>query len=113
VTTIVRGDSVIGLGLNTNPAAGLYIGDVDRNGVVNINDFGGLSANYSTTTGGKTWDQGDFNDDGFVNINDFGGLSSNYGKPASPAPISAVPEPAGIALLGIALLGLCGRGIRR
>jgi hypothetical protein len=105
VTTIVRGDSVIGLGLNDNPGAGIRIGDVNRDGLVNINDFGGLSANFGQTTGAG-WDQGDFNNDGAVNINDFGGLSSNFGQPAPPAPVAAIPEPSAAILLGIALLGL-------
>jgi hypothetical protein len=110
-TVVVRGDSVISFGLNANPAAGIRIGDVDRNGLVNINDFGGLSANFGPTPG-KGWDQGDFNDDGLVNINDFGGLSANFGMAAPPAPVAAIPEPSTALLLGIALLGL-GHCVKR
>jgi hypothetical protein len=111
VTMIVRGDSVIGLGLNANPAAGIRLGDIDRNGLVNLNDFGGLSANY-LQPGVKGWDDGDFNDDGTVNLNDFGALSAAFGQAAPPAPITAIPEPGAAVLLGIALLGLGHRAKR-
>ncbi|WP_428308393.1 PEP-CTERM sorting domain-containing protein [Lacipirellula sp.] len=97
-TVSVRGDSV---GVD-----GLKLGDVNRDGLVNVNDFGGLSSNY-LQPGVKTWDQGDFNSDGTVNVNDFGALSSNYNSAiVPPRPISAVPEPTSIAMLGVALLGL-------
>jgi len=110
-TFVVRGDNIITFPFNTVAGSGIRIGDVNRDGLVNINDFGGLSANFGQP-GVKGWDQGDFNDDGTVNINDFGGLSANFGQPAPPAPVAAVPEPSSIALLAFGLLAL-GRSVKR
>jgi hypothetical protein len=105
VSTIVRGDSEISFGLNGVAGSGLLPGDLDRNGTVNINDFGGMSTNYGKP-GTFGWDTGDFNNDGTVNINDFGALSASYGDPSPPAPVTAVPEPCTALLIGLAVLGL-------
>jgi len=105
VTTIVRGDSLASLGLNTNAAAGLKQGDANRDFSVNFADFLLLQANFNTT--GKTWDQGDFNDsaNGAVDFADFLLLQANFNT-SSPAPISAVPEPATLALGALSACGL-------
>jgi len=102
-TFVVRGDSFVGLGLNTPPTAGLLRGDANRDFVVNPTDFNLLAANFGGT--GKTWDQGDFNDDGNVNPTDFNFLAANFTL-TSPAPVTAIPEPASLGMLALGLLGL-------
>jgi len=116
-TPVVRGDSMTTLGLNSNPAAGLFPGDADRNGDVDISDFGALSAHWfdapvAATTPGL-WDKGDFDNNGDIDISDFGALSASWNSGIAPAPISAVPEPAAAVLFGLALLGLGSRRVRR
>jgi len=103
VTTIVRGDSVFTFGLNTNPAAGLRPGDVNRDGTVNIGDFAILQNNFNGNP--KTWDQGDVNDDNSANIGDFSVIQNNFNQSA-PAPVTAIPEPASLAMAGLAVCGL-------
>jgi hypothetical protein len=110
-SVIVRGDSIVSLGLNPNPAAGLRPGDANRDGSVNLTDFSVLSSNFGGAPP-KGWDQGDFNDSNGVDLSDFSILSGNFGQPAPPAPISAVPEPSSALLLSIGLLAL-GRGLKR
>jgi hypothetical protein len=113
-TTIVRGDSIISLGLNPNAASGLRPGDANRDGVVNTQDFSLLSANFNNAAAG--WDQGNFNSAGGTNTQDFSILSANYNQsgvpPAAAAAVGSVPEPAGAVLLGLALLGLGCRAKR-
>jgi hypothetical protein len=113
-TTIVRGDSIISLGLNPNPATGLRPGDANRDGVVNTQDFSILSANFNVATTG--WDQGNFNSAGGTNTQDFSILSANFNQsgvpPGAAAAAGSVPEPTGAVLLGIALLGLGCRAKR-
>jgi len=116
-TPVVRGDSMTTLGLNSNPAAGLFPGDSDRNGDVDISDFGALSAHWfdapvAATTPGL-WEKGDFDNNGDIDISDFGALSASWNLGIAPAPISAVPEPTSIVMLGMALLALGGRAVRR
>ena len=106
-TVSVRGDSV---GVD-----GLKLGDANRDGRVNINDFSLLSGSYSPPaplTGTKNWGNGDFNGDGNVTINDFSLMTSggNYnGGISNPPAIAAVPEPSALVLAGLALAGLCVR----
>ena len=113
VTTTVRGDSLISLGLNTPATAGLRPGDANRDFSVSFADFSALQANYNQAPGTKGWDQGDFNNDGNVSFADFSALQANYNQ-TSPAPtvaaLAAVPEPASMALVAMAFGGaLCVR----
>jgi hypothetical protein len=107
-TPVVRGDSVFTFGLNSNPAAGLRPGDINRDGTVNIGDFAILQNNFNGTN--KTWDLGDVNDDNNANIGDFAVIQNNFNQSA-PAPISAVPEPASLALAGLS--AVCGLMLAR
>jgi glucose/arabinose dehydrogenase len=86
--------------------------DPDRNGVVDLTDFGILKANFGT---GTIWDQGDFNADGKVDLTDFGVLKANFGKDSGTAPAGvAAPEPGAAALACLAALGLLlGQLVRR
>jgi len=77
--------------------------DPDRNGVVDLTDFGILKTNFGV---GTTWAQGDFNADGKVDLTDFGILKANFGKDSGSAPASAVPEPSSIVLGLLAAAGL-------
>ena len=92
-------------------------GDADLNGVVNLNDFNRLAANFGLT-GGALWSQGDFNYDGNVNLNDFNRLAASFGLSAAGPQVTAqdwarlgaaVPEP---ALIGCAA-GLATLQVRR
>jgi hypothetical protein len=113
VTKTVRGDSLASLALNTPATAGLRPGDASRDFAVNFADFLLLQANFNTT--GKTWDQGDFNDsaNGAVDFADFLLLQANFNT-TSPAPtVSAIPEPASMALAGLSVIGVLVTARRR
>ena len=84
-------------------------GDANIDGIVNLDDFNRLAANFGGS--GKYWVQGDFNYDAVVNLNDFNALAANFGLSASGpeltprdwwALMSAVPEPASASLFGVA-----------
>ena len=57
-----------------NPIAG----DADVDGVVNLDDFNALAANFGAPSG-ATWIQGDFTGDGRVDLDDFNALAANFG----------------------------------
>ncbi len=85
-------------------------GDASLDGVVNLDDFNRLAANFGSS--GKLWFHGDFNYDTLVNLADFNLLASNFGLSASPnGPTpqdwsnlaSVVPEP-GFALPSVLVL---------
>jgi hypothetical protein len=112
----VRGDSLGSLNLNAAPGQGLRQGDINRNGVVNADDFNLLALNFGQPTG-NAWDRGDLNDSGTVNADDFNLLALNFGQsgtpPAVAAAVSSVPEPAGLTLLCMSSLGLFGLARRK
>jgi hypothetical protein len=100
ITTHVRGDSLLSLGLNTPAGAGLRPADSNRDFAVNGLDLAILAANFNGTN--RTWDQADSNDDGNVNGLDLALLAANFnGTSPSPA-VGAVPEPSSLALFALA-----------
>jgi len=102
-TPVVRGDSVISFGLNSPATAGLNRGDFNRDFAVNGLDLAVLAANFNGS--GKNWDTGDSDDTGTVNGLDLANLAAKFNQ-SSPAPISAVPEPASMLLAGLAIGGV-------
>ena len=77
-------------------------GDVDFDGDVDLDDYSGFVESFGLRGVGLA---ADFDGDYDVDLDDFAVFQANFGGPASPpaAPGGAVPEPAGICLLG-----LCG-----
>ena len=113
--TNVRGDSLNTLGLESplgSPNAGLQAGDANRNGTVDITDFGILQPNFNVP-GVFGWDDGDFNDSGLVDITDFGLLQPNFNLSGVPPAISAIPEPGTSALVAFGLLVVLGTRRKR
>jgi hypothetical protein len=83
-------------------------GDADGDGEVGFSDFVILSNNYNAP---GEYTDADFDKDGTVAFGDFVLLSNNYGQSAAGA--AAVPEPAGLSLLGLGMLLLLGVSRRR
>lgn len=63
-------------------------GDLNSDGVVNIQDFVALSNVFGTNDG-----RGDLNSDGVVNIQDFVILSNNFGQTSPTQPPTPTPTP--------------------
>ena len=92
-----------------------YAGDANLDGQVNGDDYFGIDNGI----GGATIDfaHGDFNYDGKINADDYFLIDRGYAEqgvnpilPSAPlGGVSAVPEPASIALLGVAAVGLIHR----
>ena len=84
----------------------LLPGDANNDGTVDINDLTIVLNNYGRT--GMTWSQGEFTGGGTVDINDLTIVLANYNTSlgSSAAGLSAVPEPASLALLAIAAFSL-------
>jgi hypothetical protein len=96
-------------------------GDADLNGLVNLDDFNILAANFGQT--GRRWSHGDFTYGGSVTLIDFNLLAANFGyvaegpdlTPRDWANLTAVvPEPAlaGLGLCAAALVTRFGRRAR-
>jgi len=82
-------------------------GDANRDGAVDLNDFGLLKANFGGT--GLSI-PGDLNFDSEVDLSDFGLLKANFGRePWPPVAAQAVPEPAAWLLAAFAAAGLIAR----
>jgi hypothetical protein len=96
-------------------------GDANLDGVVNLQDFNRLAANFGQAD--KFWHHGDFNYDGNVNLQDFNRLASNFGLSAAGPEVTSgdwaalaavVPEPAPFLAFGVAAsAAMCSRRRRR
>ncbi len=86
-------------------------GDANRDGAVDLADFGVLKENFGLMP--ATWEQGNFDDEPSVSLSDFGVLKENFGKTSNVA--AAVPEPSGLGLAALAVAGwlAVGQGTRR
>ena len=104
-----RGDTMVStIGIDHLRATRLP-GDANFDGLVNLDDFNALAANFGAQSG-ATWQQGDFTFNGAVNLEDFNELAANFGQAISgpgvaprdwAALAAVVPEP---AMAGAALL---------
>ena len=84
-------------------------GDANLDGKINIDDYGRIDSNVGQSGTVFGWYNGDFNYDGKINIDDYGIIDGNIGQQVAPIPtinandavagVSAVPEPASLALL--------------
>ena len=87
-----------------------YAGDANLDGKINIDDYGRIDGNVASSGSVFGWFNGDFNYDGKINIDDYGIIDGNINRQGSPFGTAgvpgpegmvAVPEPAGMALLGL------------
>jgi T5SS/PEP-CTERM-associated repeat protein len=84
-----------------------YYGDIDVNGQVDADDLTIFANNFGRTTGAGQID-GDIDFDNDVDADDLTVFANNFGKgvgaPLASGPVAAVPEPAGLVLVGIAAI---------
>ena len=120
------GQVAFGYLLRNNAGGGIAVatpammGDADVDRAVTLDDFNTLASHFGQS--GMTWTEGDFTGDGIVNLDDFNALAGHFGESAGATGPSArdwanlgsaVPEPAGLALLGFAMLTIARRRPRR
>ncbi len=102
------------VGANDTLVAYTYGGDANLDGVVNGDDYFQID---SATASSHGWFNGDFNYDGIINGDDYFLIDSNFAAQGAAismtssglAGVTAVPEPASIALVGVAAAALLGR----
>jgi hypothetical protein len=75
-------------------------GDANRDGAVDLLDFGLLRTNFGAS---RSWAYGDFSGDGRIDLDDFGTLKQGFGQSGA-----SVPEPAAALSAAIAVFVLIG-----
>jgi hypothetical protein len=118
---------IVGRGIAQDQAGGesVYLltakeltpGDADLDGDVDLSDLGILATYYDQHDSHLGWVNGDFDGDDDVDLSDLGALASNYEHGQALAlsdfaALTAVPEPAGAAVVLAGVAGLWGRGRR-
>jgi hypothetical protein len=106
-----------------------YAGDANLDGTIDAGDYG-IIDNFVQVADASGYGNGDFNYDGFIDAGDYGIIDNNIQAqgPAFPvggsaddgiasaglAGVTAVPEPASLAVLGLgAAAAMLGRRRRR
>jgi hypothetical protein len=99
-----------------------YGGDANLDGKINIDDY--IKIDNGIASGLNGWSNGDFNYDGKVNIDDYttvidanignqNGIFPTAGGIGQISGVSAVPEPAGLAIISLLVPALLDRRRRR
>ena len=95
-------------------AVDTYYGDANLDGAVNAADYTRTDVGFVSRLTG--WANGDFNYDGVIDGSDYALMDNAFnrqpGGPATAAPaalVSAVPEPAGLAVAGLVAVATVGR----
>jgi hypothetical protein len=95
-----------------------YGGDANLDGKINVDDYTRIDFNVALGTAG--WYNGDFNYDGKINVDDYTIIDFNVGIQGAPfstaggvgLSVTAIPEPAGLGIVGIGL-AFAGRRPKR
>ena len=87
-----------------DPEPGLP-GDANGDGIVNATDLNIVGGNWQMAVDPAGPANGDFDSNGFVDAADLNVIGTNWQRTAAPQG-AAVPEPAGLCLLGIGALAL-------
>ncbi len=91
-------------------------GDSDLNGRVNPDDFTTFLDGFNNVPGATGWFNGDYDYNGVTNVDDFTLFLTGLNGPntqLTPLVATAVPEPAGFALIASALIGMSARRSRK
>jgi fibronectin-binding autotransporter adhesin len=112
-TAVFAGQTVSG---SDTLAMYTYGGDANLDGKINVDDY--TRIDFNVPLGNPGWYNGDFNYDGKINVDDYTIIDFNVGIQGAQFPtsvgsglsgVSAVPEPASVAVLGLAAVSLIGR----